>query len=402
MTSRPLASLLVLALLVGCNQPTRVSRVNRAPEVLVTAPEAEQLFRKGEGDIDLLAEVSDSYDPVGDLVVTWTIDAGEPLAATVSDEGLAAAIVSPDDLELGSHDALVTVVDTDGATATAGVRFVIAGPYGAPTVEITTPEDGITVDAGTAVTFRGEATDVTSGPEDLIFDWSSDLDGALGGEISAGGESIVLATALSAGTHTITLSVTDADFEVGEDSILVHVIAEKIEPQPGDLVFSEFMVNPNVVQDEVGEWVELYNTSGFAIDVDGYTFHDDDNDSWELEGPLVVGPGEYLVLCADMDPNVNGGVPCDGWFLRDYQGNGLALANNPDELVLSRPDGLEIDWVHYESDWFQAGAASGVDPSQLEGGSNDYKEAWCIQTTVITSGGEPGTPGQENDICPTE
>jgi len=133
--------------------------------------------------------------------------------------------------------------------------------------------------------------------------------------------------------------------------------------------------------------------------VAGYTFHDDDTDHWVLEGPLVVGPHDNLVLCADMNPNLNGGVPCDGWFLRDPLGEGLALANSPDELVLSRPDGVEIDWVHYEPSWFQAGAASGVSPDQLEGGSNDYAEAWCVQTTVMTSGGEPGTPGVENDAC---
>ena len=169
--------------------------------------------------------------------------------------------------------------------------------------------------------------------------------------------------------------------------------------EAGDLVFSEFMVNPQVVADEVGEWVELYNTSGAPIDVTGYSFHDDDADNWVLEGPLVVGAHDYLVLCADLNPSVNGGVPCDGWFLRDPLGEGLALANNPDELVLSRPDGVQIDWVHYEPSWFQAGAASGVNPDQLEGGANDYAEAWCVQTTVMTSGGEPGTPGVENDAC---
>jgi hypothetical protein len=398
MTSRVALSLALLLLATSCQEPTRVSRVNNAPRVTVVSPSPDQAFRQGEGDIALVATVSDSYDDPSELIVTWSIDEAAPLPASVSEGGEAHAVVSPDDLSLGGHDAVVHVVDTDGATASAGVRFVVLGPLGAPTVAITSPETGVAISPGSDITFRGEATDVTTLPQDLVFVWSSSLDGELPGAVTAGGQSLLLTDTLSVGEHVVTLTVTDEDGEFGQDTVTVNVFDEVIA-QPGDLVFSEFMVNPQVVDDELGEWVELYNTSGLAIDVAGYRFHDDDNDSWVLEGPLVAPAQGFLVLCANTDPTLNGGIPCDGWFNRDPSGNGLALANNPDELVLSRPDGVEIDWVHYEDDWFQAGAASGVSPDQLEGGANDYAEAWCVQTSIITSGGEPGTPGQANDVC---
>jgi len=394
----PLALLASLLLLDGCGDPTRVSRVNSGPRVTVVTPELDQGFRQGEGDVPLLATVSDSHDEAIDLVVSWVIDELDPIDAAVDADGQASANISPDDLAIGAHEALVRVVDSDGAQATAGVRFVVLGPLGAPTVTITSPEQGTTVSPGVDLAFRGEATDISTLPGDLAFVWSSDLDGELDGAITANGESLVLTDDLSVGGHIVTLTVTDLDGEVGTDTVAVTIF-DDVVAQPGDLVFSEFMVNPQVVDDEVGEWVELYNTSGLAIDVAGYRFHDDDNDSWVLEGPLVAPAGGFLVLCANVDPTVNGGVPCDGGFLRDPSGNGLALANNPDELVLSRPDGVEIDWVHYEDDWFQAGAASGVSPDSLQGGANDFAEAWCVQTTIITSGGEPGTPGQINDVC---
>lgn len=398
MTSRVSLLLLSALMLSACTGLTRVSRVSKAPDISIVTPELDEQFRQGEGDVLLHATVTDSYDEPHDLTVTWVIDDGEPWAAVVDDEGNATASIAPDALTLGPHQALVRAVDTDGSQATAGVRFIILGPLGAPSVLITSPDEGTTVAPGVNLAFRGEATDVSTAPQGLTFVWNSDLDDDLDGAVSADGESLMLTDSLSVGTHLITLSVTDEDGEVGEDTVTVTVFDDFLA-QPGDLVFSEFMVNPQVVDDEVGEWVELYNTSGQPLDVTGYRFHDDDNDSWVLEGPLVAPANGYLVLCANTDPSVNGGVNCDGWFLRDPSGLGLALANNPDEIVLSRPDGVEIDWVHYEDDWFQAGAASGVAPGSLEGGANDFADAWCVQTTVIMSGGEAGTPGQINDLC---
>ena len=392
----------VCLLATACGQPVGVSRLNSAPTVSIVAPQPDELFRQGEGDIALIAEVFDSHTPAEELTVSWVVDGGDAIAAAVDGDGIAIASLSPDGMSTGTHEAVVTVVDEDGSQGVAAVRFLVGGPFGAPTVEITAPDDGSSYLVQQSVTFRGQAEDATTPAGELSFHWASDLDGDLSGAVTAGGESLLLAEGLSAGTHLVTLTVTDADGEVGADFINVTLSDNDVIAQPGDLVFSEFMVNPQVVEDEVGEWVELYNTSGSAIDVAGYSFHDDDYDNFVLEGPLVVGPNDYIVLCADTNPATNGGVPCDGWFLRDPLGDGLALANSPDELVLSRPDGTQIDWVHYEPSWFQAGAASGVSPDQLEGGSNDYAEAWCVQTTIMTSGGEPGTPGVENDVCPTE
>ncbi|MEZ4317726.1 MAG: lamin tail domain-containing protein [Myxococcota bacterium] len=171
------------------------------------------------------------------------------------------------------------------------------------------------------------------------------------------------------------------------------------EAQPGDLVFSELMINPEVVDDENGEWVELYNTASYPIDVAGYSFHDLDYDSWDLTGPFLVPPGGYFVLCAETSMDLNGGVPCDGWFSRVSLGGGLALANVPDEVVLTRPDGVEIDRLEYGADWFTSGVAIGLDPSVLDSTGNDSLDVWCDQVTVISTGGEPGTPGEENDPC---
>ena len=144
--------------------------------------------------------------------------------------------------------------------------------------------------------------------------------------------------------------------------------------------------------------MHLERTSGRLESFYQRYVHDDDIDMWIL-GTIIVPANEYVVLCAELDPSRNGGVPCDAWFYRDWEGDGLALANGTDELVLTRADGVEIDWLQYDSDWFETAVATGVDPDSLEGGANNDGANWCSQTTVMTSGGEPGTPGIENDHC---
>ncbi len=297
------------------------------------------------------------------------------------------------------------MVDSDGTSGRAEGSFEVQGPLGPPQVQITVPAMDSTFPEGTSITFQGQGSDLTTPPDDLAFEWASDVDGVLAGAISADGSSVVVVPALSAGEHVVTLTATDADLEQGSDSILITIgddgsgtIEPPEEAQPGDVVFSEMMVNPESVQDEVGEWIELYNTSDYSVDLAGYSFHDDDVDMWIL-GTIIVPANEYVVLCAELDPAINGGVPCDAWFYRDWEGNGLALANGPDELVLTRADGVEIDWLHYDDSWFTKAIATGVDPDFLDGGANNDGAHWCDQVTITAPMVEPGTPGYENDHC---
>lgn len=390
---------LALAVLAACGNDNALKRRNEAPSIAITAPADGEVFRQGPGLLTLTAIVGDSYDPAEDLAVSVRIGDAEPEAATPAGDGAVSRSVALDAVALGPLALTVTATDTDGATSTATVTVVIEGPLGAPTVTITEPAGDVAATVGDPLAFRGEATDLATAAEALVFAWSSDLDGPLDGAVSAGGASALFTSGLSVGTHVVTLTATDADGEIGQDSVTVLVEEEVREAEPGDLVFSEMMVDPSVAEDEVGEWVELHNTSGAPIDIGGYSFRDDDVDDYTLVGPLLVAPGDYVVLCADMDAAVNGGVPCDAPFLRDYRGGGLALANGEDELVLARPDGVEIDWLHYDDTWYTVGVALGLDPDELDDVVNDDPAYWCDQATVAAPMTEPGTPGAPNDPC---
>ncbi len=395
-----LASLTLLSTL-GCNTDQGVSRIPEAPIVTLGTP--GDVLRQGDGPIELLGTVDDEWDDPQDLLITWEIDEGEGQTGAADADGHTTWDLDVDSLTFGPHQVRLYAQDSDGDIGSDLTTFEVWGPIGAPEVHITSPEDGASFAPGTTITFQGTASDASTPADELVFTWDSDLDGPLDGAISADGKSIVVAEGLSDGTHHVTLTVTDTEGEVGSDSIDVtladQIPDDPVDAEPGDLVFSEMMINPQVVADEVGEWVELYNTAGYPIEIAGYTFRDDDYDYWVLEGSMVVDPGSYFVLCADMDPTVNGGVPCDGWFLRDPDTPGLALANGPDEVVLMRPDGVEIDWLHYDDEWYVPAIALGVDTDYLDSGDNDNRAHWCNQTTVMTSGGEPGTPGIANDPC---
>ncbi len=387
--------LLVIAL-AGCEPDNSVNRIQSSPVVAIVSPEPMAVVRKGDGGAVFEAEVSDAWDVPTDLDITWTLDQGGPAPGSANADGQVVYTLDVEDLALGEHRTEITATDTDGDLATAGIQWVLEPPLSAPKVTITAPDDGSIFEPAEEITFRGEAED--DEVDQLVYAWSSSLDGSLAGALSGDGESALFIDNLSDGTHTISLEVTDSEDETGIDTIEVS-IGEVQEPaQVGDLIFSELMINPSVVADEVGEWVELYNTASYAIDIQGYRFHDNDYDEYLIEQSIVVPGSRFVVLCADVSPASNGGVTCDGPFKRK-SADALALGNGSDEVILSRSDGVVIDEVFYTQDWFSIGAAIGLDPDFLSADNNDTASNWCDQTTVTTSGGEPGTPGWENDPC---
>lgn len=277
----------------------------------------------------------------------------------------------------------------------------LPGQSHAPVAQILQPVASIEVLVGSPVVLVGRAIDPDSPQSALDVRWTSSRDGAFSGQWTATGE-VTASVGLSLGAHVITFEVEDETGAIATDTVPVTVIAPaevEVIAEPGDLIFSEMMIDPTAVPDVDGEWIELYNTSGTPIDVSGYTFHDLDYDSWVLSGPFVVPAYGYYVLCAETNPALNGGVPCDGWFSRVSLGGGIALANGVDELVLSRPDGVEVDRVAYDATWFSTGSALGLAPTMLDASLNDLASSWCDQVSVLPGVSEPGTPGQPNDPC---
>src|SRR6185295_17298195 len=110
-------------------------------------------------------------------------------------------------LSEGKHTLTATVTDSDGSTATATTTVTVTPTP--PVVTITAPTVAI-VPPATLVTFAATALDATDGNLSSLVRWTSDRDGLLGT-----GTTITTA-ALSAGSHVVTATVTDAGGLVGQ------------------------------------------------------------------------------------------------------------------------------------------------------------------------------------------
>jgi hypothetical protein len=91
---------------------------------------------------------------------------------------------------------------------------------GAPIVTIDTPKDGDSFKAGDPITFQGSARDANGQSlSDSALIWSSDKDGQIGTGTS------FIRNDLSIGTHTITLTATFQNGEVGSASVTIMIMA---------------------------------------------------------------------------------------------------------------------------------------------------------------------------------
>ena len=114
-------------------------------------------------------------------------------------------------------------------------------------------------------------------------------------------------------------------------------------PAPA-VYISEVLADPDAVNDSVGEWIELFNSTAKAVDLRGWVLADLGSDRHTIRESLVVPANGYVVLGRSTDRRENGGVRVD------YVFSSLSLANAEDEVLLLAPDGTEVDRVVWGAD----------------------------------------------------
>lgn len=165
-------------------------------------------------------------------------------------------------------------------------------------------------------------------------------------------------------------------------------------PSMGDLVITEVMANPDAVSDSDGEWFEVKNISGGAVDLNGMQMgFDEDDSSAALPGDgacLSVAADGYAVLAGNADAATNGGLPDTSFEM------GFSSLGNSSRSI----------WIGYgESRWDElvypdaaAGVASSVDPDSETTDGNDIAENICDADTAYGDG-DLGTPGAPGPVC---
>lgn len=205
--------------------PGYVDALRAVQEVKPNQPPIVSITSHSDGDslpyggVYLGADVLDpeKSGPWGiefDASVTFTSDRD---GALCSDSGPVApyGCASPP-LSLGTHTITATATDAFGATATDTVQVFVVNT--GPIASITYPADGTTFYTSQTVYFAGFGFDPDEVIEGGDLDWHSSIDGDLGTGWTVSGQ-------LSAGIHTITLTVTDEKGTTGTDTVDVTVVA---------------------------------------------------------------------------------------------------------------------------------------------------------------------------------
>jgi hypothetical protein len=156
---------------------------------------------------------------------------------------------------------------------------------------------------------------------------------------------------------------------------------------PGELQVTEFLPAPVGVDSALGEWFEVTNTRGEAIDLQGLLVLDLGRDDFVVSAPLVVEAGASVVFGGSDVPEANGGVAVDWVWEADF-----GLTNDEDAIRLTWRD-VVFDEVTWDATWpLESGRSTSRDPDA---------DRWCLagDDDVYGVGGR-GTPGATNPACP--
>jgi len=158
----------------------------------------------------------------------------------------------------------------------------------------------------------------------------------------------------------------------------------------GDVVLTEYIQKSHSNSDSYGEYLELTSATWRAVVLDGWKVSAG-SESGAVTGGVVAESGDPVVLCAEEDHELDGGITCDG-TLDPWPGL--------DGTLVLRAGDLDVDVVALTEAWPAAqGAATQLDVSSLDANLNDEPGRWCVATEDRGTS-DLGTPGEPNLPCP--
>jgi hypothetical protein len=206
-----------------------------APSLELTSPSGGETWAAtGQQTITWTAADTD-HDPLS-YMLQYSADDGKNwmmMAANLQDP----TFTFDADYLPGSDHGVIRVVATDGFNTTQVDSNQVSVAAKAPLVAITSPLEADSFEFGTPVILQAAATDLLDGPilNSNQLTWSSDKDGGLGN-----GTQLILSN-LSAGEHTITLSVQNSSGLVSTASVHITINPPVTSANPNRLMFTDFL-----------------------------------------------------------------------------------------------------------------------------------------------------------------
>ncbi|MGE0547562.1 MAG: lamin tail domain-containing protein [Kofleriaceae bacterium] len=173
-------------------------------------------------------------------------------------------------------------------------------------------------------------------------------------------------------------------------------------PTAGSLVITEVMPSPDAVSDTVGEWFEVKALAPVDLNGIGLDRVDDNLNPVVLTSNVCMHlePGDYAVFAASLDSLMNGGLEVAGKFNFTLVGGS---ASEPGDVRITAGSTI-VDSITWTS--ARNGKSLALDPDLTDATANDVEANLCDGETVYNTAGDPpksdyGTPGAQNDQCPT-
>ncbi len=361
-------------------------------------------------EIDFEGRVEDVETAPGDMIIEWSSDVDGALDIDDIADG-SGNLGGSTFLTEGTHTITLRATDGDGLIGEDTLSISVLGDNVPPDCGIVNPTDGQSGDAGVAIDFEGTATDANVGPELLTAVWASDIDGELLTEApSSEGTTGFTSSALSVGTHRITLTVTDDRNTACVDEILYSV------GTPPEI---------NITSPATGTLQNDGTTFTFTAEAsDAETVPADLSIDWssDLDGPLstapLVGsgsnpgdPGTAEFSLATLSPGTHTITArvqdADGLYDEDTVGivvNDLPSAptisiapaspTTVDDLVTTvdvDSTDLEGHTMSYAYAWTVDGAASSVTSAPVPSADTTRGQVWQVTVTPNDGYGDGAT-----------
>lgn len=224
-----------------------------------------------------------------------------------------------------------------------------------------------------------------------------------GGAVAEGQETVWFANELARviGTQALTLT-SSKPFGFFVENASSQLVAVQGAPRvfaANSVLVNEVMPVPNGAV-PMGQWVELFNTTGQTIHLDGLELVSSSGSAmpYPLQG-LSIDAGAYLVLGQSTDPQNNGEANVEvAWGASD-----VPMADS-DTVTLQIPGSTPfpvsaLTWTNGPADGgVNSAAGESVQPGEraIMSGSSPLT---CTRTKTFGSAMQVGTPGAENETC---